>query len=112
MDCSICALKGTKLILRSMGPPESDRFYSEHIGDQFHNLNRFLRILLGEAIYAAEAFADDYGYLPAQPRLSVTLEDSNRPAAPRRWEKIAEMEALEKALETAAGNQEAGDKPS
>ena len=113
MDNSISALKGNRLLIRLKGGPENDKFYPEHLGDPNNKLNEYLRILLGEAIYAAEAFANENGYLPRQPRFSVMLEDDGRrAAAPRRWEKIAEIEAIDAVLSAAARAADDGENPS
>lgn len=63
--------------------------------------SRSLAIFLEEAVYALEEFAAGHGYIPRQPRFEVVVGEDRKPEAPRRPERVRELDAIEAALAAA-----------
>lgn len=89
MADSIASMKGTAFDLKG----NHHRFGTRPI-----DTKRYLSGLLEEALFAAEEYADEHGYLPWQPRFVIQVAANGKPSSPRRWAKIAEDEAIKKVL--------------
>lgn len=67
-------------------------------------VSRQRQIIFAEAVFALEEFAAKHGYIPRMPRFDVVTSDADeRPADPRRPERLRELEAIDRALECAGG---------
>lgn len=73
--------------------------------------SRSLAIFLEEAVYALEEFAAVHGYIPRQPRFEVVLGEDRKPEAPRRLERLREIDAIEAALAAATKRATAQSEP-
>jgi hypothetical protein len=62
------------------------------------SINQYLHLILEEALYAAEDFYDEHGYLPWQPRFSIVLTEDGRPECPRRHERCAQERTIDELL--------------